>query len=44
MALETLRPVPSDMINITGNASKWYPQSRDHFKKAVANHVHTLGA
>jgi hypothetical protein len=39
-----LRPVPSDMINNTGNAGKWYPQSRDHFKKkAVANHVHTLG-
>jgi len=44
MALQTLRPVPADMINNTGNAGKWYPQSRDHFKKAVANHVHTLGA
>jgi hypothetical protein len=32
--LEPVRPVPSDMINITGNAGKWYPQSRDHFKKS----------
>lgn len=44
MDLETLTPVPADMINNAGNAGKWYPQSRDHFKKAVANHVHTLGA
>ena len=43
-SLETLRLVPSDMINNTANAGKWYPRSRDHFKKAVANHVHTLGA
>jgi hypothetical protein len=32
------------MINSPGNAGKRYPQSRDHFKKAVANHVHTLVA